>query len=105
MKGCKFVTSFMAVLFLILAPVTQAQEVADIDTSATEESAGAVTNINTDDAETIAEVLDGVGMSRARAIIEYRNENGPFASAEELVEVSGIGERTLEANSEKIRVD
>lgn len=48
--------------------------------------------------------LDGIGPSKAAAIIKYREENGPFQSKEELLEVSGIGEKTLENIIEDIRV-
>ncbi|MDL2254118.1 helix-hairpin-helix domain-containing protein [Ruminococcaceae bacterium OttesenSCG-928-I18] len=41
-------------------------------------------------------VLPGIGPSKARAIIEYRQEHGPFTTASELLEVSGIGPKTLE---------
>lgn len=61
-------------------------------------------NVNTADAETIAAELQGVGLSRAKAIVEYREANGPFKSADELIEVSGIGERTLEMNRSNILV-
>lgn len=62
-------------------------------------------NINTADAETISAELQGVGLSKAQAIVEYRQANGPFKSADELVEVKGIGERTLEMNRGNILVD
>jgi competence protein ComEA len=62
-------------------------------------------NVNTADAETIAEELQGVGLSRAQAIVEYRKANGPFKSADELTAVQGIGERTLEINRGNILVD
>lgn len=64
----------------------------------------AVVNINTADAETLALVLDGVGLSRARAIVSYREQHGSFASADELIEVKGIGERIVEANADRIAV-
>ncbi len=54
-------------------------------------------NINSASAEELAQ-LNGVGESRAAAIIEYRDEKGEFTSVEELTEVSGIGEATLEKN-------
>lgn len=65
---------------------------------------GGPVNINTADAETLAAELDGVGMSKAQAIVQYRSENGPFQSAAELVEVKGIGERTMQMNKGNILV-
>lgn len=55
-------------------------------------------NINTADAKTLAAELDGVGMSRAQAIIDYRDTNGAFSSPEEVLKVKGIGPQVLEAN-------
>ena len=37
-------------------------------------------------------LLPGIGEVRARSILEYRNQNGPFRQATELMNVSGIGE-------------
>ena len=42
------------------------------------------------------ESISGIGPSKATAIILYRTENGPFASVEEVVNVSGIGVKTAE---------
>ncbi len=57
-------------------------------------------DINTADAKTLAEGLVGVGLSKAEAIVAYREENGPFASVDELARVKGIGDRTVERNRE-----
>ncbi len=62
-------------------------------------------NINSGDAATIAEVLDGVGMAKAKAIVAYREANGPFEDASELIKVRGIGERTVSVNMERIEVE
>ena len=62
-------------------------------------------NVNTADAATIAAELKGVGLSKAKAIVEYRKKHGPFRSAEDLTLVKGIGERTLELNKTDIQVD
>ena len=59
-------------------------------------------NINTASAEEIANVLDGVGPSRAAAIVEYREQFGDFATVEELTAVSGIGIKVLDSNRDKI---
>jgi competence protein ComEA len=66
--------------------------------------AGAV-NINTADAESLASGLVGVGESKAIAIVEYRKQNGPFASADDLASVKGIGDSTVEKNRDNITVE
>jgi competence protein ComEA len=59
-------------------------------------------NINTADAATLAEVLKGVGLAKAEAIVAYRKEHGGFKSLEQLSEVKGIGEKLVKANQERI---
>jgi competence protein ComEA len=61
-------------------------------------------NVNTADAETIAAELKGIGLSKAKAIVEYRKKHGPFQSADDLSRVKGIGERTVELNRADIQV-
>ena len=61
-------------------------------------------NVNTADAETISAELKGVGLSKAKAIVEYRKKHGPFHSADDLTLVKGIGERTVELNRSDIQV-
>jgi len=61
-------------------------------------------NINSASAEQLADNLKGVGPKKAMAIIEYREANGPFYSAEELINVKGIGPKTLNKNLENIKV-
>ena len=52
-------------------------------------------NINTADAEKLM-TIPGIGPSKATAIIQYRDEHGPFDSPEAIIEVSGIGQKTFE---------
>ncbi len=61
-------------------------------------------NINTADAATLDRVLDGVGPSKAEAIIQYRKANGAFRSADQLASVKGIGLATVERNRDRIVV-
>ena len=61
-------------------------------------------NVNTADAETISAELKGIGLTKARAIVEYRKKHGPFRSADDLSLVKGIGERTVELNRDDIKV-
>jgi competence protein ComEA len=62
-------------------------------------------NINTADAQTLAANLKGVGETRAMEIVRYREAYGPFASADELTEVKGIGKSTLDMNREVITLE
>jgi len=62
-------------------------------------------NINTADAKTIARELTGIGLARAQAIVEYRQKNGPFRTADDLANVKGIGKRVVEQNRANIRVE
>ena len=61
-------------------------------------------DINKADAATIAKELQGIGLSRAQAIVEYREKNGSFKSADDLRKVKGIGAKTLELNRANIRL-
>lgn len=60
-------------------------------------------DINTADAATIAQELNGIGASRAKAIVEYREKNGRFATPEDVLKVSGIGPQVLKLNRDNIR--
>ena len=62
-------------------------------------------DINKADAATIAKELQGIGLSRAQAIVEYRDKNGAFKSADELRKVKGIGAKTIEQNRVNIRIE
>ncbi|MDW7700499.1 ComEA family DNA-binding protein [Xanthomonas euvesicatoria pv. euvesicatoria] len=61
-------------------------------------------DINTASAEELGKVLMNVGRSKAEAIVEHRQANGPFKSAEELALVKGIGLKTVERNRDLIEV-
>jgi competence protein ComEA len=58
-------------------------------------SAGGLVNINAASA-TELEALPGIGEVLAATIVAYRDEHGPFASVDQLEDVSGIGPSTLE---------
>ena len=61
-------------------------------------------NINTASATEIADALDGIGLSKAQAIVDYREAYGPFNRPDEIVFVRGIGGSTLENNKSDILV-
>lgn len=75
----------------------------------TEESRGIISDrriidINNADRYTLTR-LNGIGPQLAQRIIDYRRENGPFSSPEELMDVKGIGPKKYEAFKDRIRVD
>ena len=66
-------------------------------------ASGGLININTASA-TEFETLSGIGEVLAGAIVDYRTENGPFASVDDLENVSGIGPATLEEIRDQVTV-
>jgi competence protein ComEA len=55
-------------------------------------------NVNTASAEEISQNLKGIGLSKAQAIVAYRETNGAFLHADELVNVKGVGIKTIDQN-------
>jgi competence protein ComEA len=66
-------------------------------------SGSTLININTASATELEE-LDGVGEVIAAAIVEYRTQNGPFTSVDQLEDVSGIGPATMEGIRDSVTV-
>jgi competence protein ComEA len=60
-------------------------------------------NINEADADTLA-TLKGIGKDRALKIIEYREQNGPFQTPEDIMKVKGIGQKIFEQNKDFITI-
>ena len=94
------ITNLMAVLLMaFLLCLGNAAVAKDLTDDMVEVS---MVNVNEADAATLANVLVGVGFSRAQAIVEYREQHGPFYTAEELTAVKGIGQSTVERNLSRI---
>lgn len=62
-------------------------------------------NINQADAATLDKALVGVGAEKAKAIVAFRQQHGPFKSVDELALVKGIGPKLIERNRANMRVD
>ncbi|RIO28578.1 transporter, partial [Staphylococcus saprophyticus] len=60
-------------------------------------------NIN-DATESQLLTINGIGPTKAKAIIEYRQQHGPFESVEQLKDVNGIGAKTLEKIGSKLTI-
>ncbi len=74
-----------------------------VSSGASEASSCDRVNINTA-TQAELETLPGIGPALAARIIEYRDQNGLFSAPEGLMDVSGIGEATLEDISDLISV-
>ena len=80
-----------------VAPVVAAQVAPDVPVM--------TINLNTADEATLQRELSGVGAAKAKAIVAYREANGSFTSADELLEVKGIGKVIFEKNRNKLAVN
>ena len=69
-----------------------------------EESGQRLVNLNTAEVDEL-ETLPGIGPVLAQRIVDYRQSYGPFASVEQLTDVSGIGEAKLAAIRELVTVE
>jgi len=63
----------------------------------------AAVNINTASVDELSS-LKGIGQVKAEAIIKYREANGEFKNVSEIVNVKGIGEKTMEKIKDEISV-
>ncbi|MEY8461868.1 helix-hairpin-helix domain-containing protein [Streptococcus merionis] len=84
--------------------VSVVQSSAATATSSTSQSANGLVNINT---ATLAELqtISGIGAKRAQDIIDYREANGGFKTIDDLNNVSGIGDKTMENLRAYVTVD
>jgi competence protein ComEA len=69
--------------------------------SAPADAAGGLVNLNTADA-TELETLPGLGPELAARIVEWRTQNGRFSSVDDLLNVTGIGAKTLSGLAELV---
>ncbi|MBJ9985506.1 ComEA family DNA-binding protein [Acinetobacter sp. S40] len=60
-------------------------------------------NINTATAQQLQQ-LNGIGVKKAQAIVDYRNQNGQFKTVEDLLNIKGIGPKFIEKNKSSLRL-
>ena len=107
-------TSISSLIFAFLASISVAATAApSVKTEAptpiaaqmTKVEQSAQVNLNAADAETLRRDLFGIGAAKAKAIIAYRESNGPFTAVDELLEVKGIGKALLEKNRDRLVIN
>ena len=107
---------FALFMMIVVSPTSFADEAAAVAQTVASQTLGtqslepvaqtqSVVNINTADAATLAQHLKGVGQTKAQAIVDYRDANGSFGSADDLIHVKGIGAATIEKNAAVIVVE
>ena len=94
----KFISILLISLVLTSAPVLAKK----VEVASTQQTQQQTVHLNKASAEELSEVLTGIGLSKAHAIVSYRKANGPFKSVNELVNVKGIGAATIEKNLSKL---
>lgn len=108
----RFERTVLLALGLALSPMMlQAAEgtAAGPPTQAAQQTAGKAAakveptiNVNKASADELAAGLTGVGPAKAKAIVAYREANGPFKDKAQLLKVNGIGEAILKQNEGRI---
>lgn len=93
----KFLGAGIAALALCMATGSIAQTVE----AQVNQQQGQAVNINQAGVDELA-TLAGIGEGKAQAIIDYRDAHGAFASVDQLTEVKGIGEATVDKNRARI---
>ena len=87
------------------APSIKPEAPAPITAQITKAEQSAKVNLNGADAETLRRDLFGIGAAKAKAIVAYRESNGPFTAVDELLEVKGIGKALLEKNRDRLALN
>lgn len=100
-RSFRLFTQYLLLLFsaLLFAPFATAVETHENQQPVIKQS---LLSINQASAESLATSLNGIGLAKAQAIVEWREQHGEFTSLEQLLEVKGIGEKTLERNRNKL---
>lgn len=87
-----------------VSPAQNSSLSSEEESSAQEPQQQGKINLNTASAQEL-ETLPGIGEVKAQAIIDYREQEGPFQTIDQVMEVKGIGEKTFESIRDLITVE
>ncbi|TDB50844.1 MULTISPECIES: helix-hairpin-helix domain-containing protein [Bacillaceae] len=89
---------------VIYIPAIGEEPVVPMSTVGSMDQNKSAVNLNTATLEEL-QTLNGIGPSKAQAILTYREENGPFKTLEDILQVAGIGEKSLEKIKTEISIN
>jgi comEA protein len=96
LAGRRFVAGILVAMLLAtgVAPIWAASPPSSGQSSSAKPVPAAPVNVNTATTADL-ETVPGIGQTLARRIVEFRDKNGPFDQVDDLVKVSGIGEKSI----------
>ncbi|MCG8393958.1 MAG: helix-hairpin-helix domain-containing protein [Pseudomonadales bacterium] len=103
MKTLKACMLFFLLALSVPALAVELEPVKDAATQATAEQVSDRINLNTASVSELQE-LKGVGPKTAESIVQWRDNQGPFTSVDQLLAIKGIGEKTLAGMRDQIIV-
>ncbi len=105
MKILSSLCTIIVSLLLISIPVSAAYSAEHPSSDSVTDVLDFKVNINTASAEEMATLLKGIGAKKAQAIVEFREQQGLFATVNDIVKVKGIGPSFLAKNQSHITVE
>lgn len=99
MKSHKY---WLALVLAVTWPVSGVWAAGNPEVATVAEEVEITVNINTASAEEMATLLKGIGIKKAQAIVDYREQNGVFQSKDDLLHVKGIGPAIVAQNDKRI---
>lgn len=94
----------LSVLIAITLPFSSLVNAEETASNSKYEGIPITVNVNKASPQELADLLKGVGIKKAQAIVDYRKEHGLFQSVEDLAKVAGIGEATVAKNYSRIEL-
>lgn len=99
------VVSLLSLMPMAMVPSVNAGEIiTPLNESPPKSSIVESVNINSANAEELAATLQGIGLTKAKAIVDWRQQHGEFKQVEDLLKVKGIGKKILAINKERVEL-
>ncbi|MDN3610550.1 ComEA family DNA-binding protein [Vibrio ostreicida] len=102
----KKIRLIVMVIVAIISPMSLADQKVGVEKEVDSKYEGIdiTVNINAASATELADLLTGIGLKKAQAIVHYREKNGPFVNVSDLTLVKGVGQGLVEKNRRRLRL-